>query len=93
MIVIPFEQLQPQTLRAVIEEFVTRDGAIHGHSDVLLEQSVRLVQSQLRSGKIVIVFDEETETCGIVAIEETIRTQPSERRIERNVDEMIVSKE
>lgn len=69
-IVIPFEQLQAATLDALIEEFVTRDGAVHGHADVSLERQVEAVRRQLTSGRAVIVFDEEDETCTIMSTEE-----------------------
>lgn len=66
---IPFEQLQPDTLTAVIEEFVTRDGAVHGHTDTPLASQVEAIRRQLRAGRAVLVFDEETESCAIVPAE------------------------
>ena len=63
---IPFDQLQPETLDAMIEEFVTRDGAIHGHADDPLPQKIQAIRRQLQSGDIVIVFDEESETCTFI---------------------------
>ena len=64
--IISADQLSPQTLRALIEEFITRNGAIQGHSETPLDQMIAQVLSQLRNGKAVIVFDEEDETCSIV---------------------------
>ena len=65
-IVVPFEQLPPATLDAVIEEFVTRDGAIHGHADIAMQTQAESVRRQLRAGRVVLVYDEETESCTIV---------------------------
>lgn len=65
-LVIPFDQLQPETLDALIEEFVTRDGAIHGHADDPLPQKIASIRRQLKSGDITIIFDEESESCSIV---------------------------
>jgi uncharacterized protein YheU (UPF0270 family) len=65
-VVIPFEQLRPETLNAVIEEFVTRDGAVHGHVESSLGKQVEAVRCQLRSGRVVLVFDEATESCTIL---------------------------
>ncbi len=65
-LVIPFDQLQPETLDALIEEFVTRDGAIHGHADDPLPQKIESIRRQLKSGDITIVFDEESESCTIM---------------------------
>jgi uncharacterized protein YheU (UPF0270 family) len=64
--VIPYDQLQTETLKALIEEFITRHGAVQGHADVPMDRMVEQVMSQLKSGKVVIVFDEEEETCTIV---------------------------
>jgi uncharacterized protein YheU (UPF0270 family) len=64
--IVPHDQLQPETLRALIEEFITRHGAVQGHEDVPMERMIEQVKSQLKSGKIAIVFDQEDETCSIV---------------------------
>lgn len=81
MTIVPYDQLAPQTLRALIEEFVTRDGAIHGHADASIESQVADVQRQLRAGRVVIVFDHETESCTIRPREKVTRTEPEERRV------------
>jgi len=63
---IPCEQLSPETLRAIIEEFVTRDGTDYGEIEVQLEQKIRQVQKELLSGKAVILFDTKDQICDIV---------------------------
>ena len=63
---IPHERLSVEALAAVIEEFVTRDGAVQGHDDVPLEQRRNEVLRQLREGTAMIVFDEDEQTVGIV---------------------------
>ena len=65
-IVVPCDALEPQTLQSLIEEFITRDGAVHGHRDVPLREKMQAVHRQLQSGEAVIVFEEETESCTIV---------------------------
>jgi len=67
---IPYDQLSPDTLRAVIEEFVTRDGTDYGEIEVPLEQKVRQVYKELRSGKALILFDTGDQTCNIFAKED-----------------------
>ena len=69
-IIVPHDSLQPETMREVMEEFVTRDGAVHGHTETPLPQRVESVRRQLRSGKAVIVFDPETDSCNICPIED-----------------------
>ena len=64
--VIPHDQINPHTLQALIEEFVTRDGALHGHADTPMQERVEAVLAQLRSGRVVVVFDEATESASIV---------------------------
>ena len=66
MIVIPPSQLDPNTLSALIEEFVTRNGAVHGHHDTTVEEMTTAVREQLKTGLAEIVFDEAEETWTIV---------------------------
>jgi uncharacterized protein YheU (UPF0270 family) len=68
--IVPHDQLQPETLHALIEEFITRHGAVQGHEDVPMDRMIQQVMAQLNSGKVVIVFDEENETCSIVPRDE-----------------------
>ncbi len=63
---IPYGQLNPETLNGVIEEFVTRDGTDYGEFEVSLKTKISQVLGQLKSGKAVIVFDQESETCNIL---------------------------
>jgi uncharacterized protein YheU (UPF0270 family) len=67
--VVPHEKLQPETLTSLIEEFVSRDGAVQGHRDISAQEKAAAVMRQLELGAVVIVFDEESETCTIVANE------------------------
>jgi len=57
--IIPFEQLGTDTLNALIEEFVTRQGAVHGHSETPVDRMVAEVSEQIRSGRAVILYDED----------------------------------
>jgi uncharacterized protein YheU (UPF0270 family) len=63
---IPYDQLNPETLNGVIEEFVTREGTDYGEIEVSLETKISQVLGQLKSGKAVIVFDQDSETCDIL---------------------------
>ena len=73
MTLIPPEQLRPETLESLIEEFVTRDGAVHGHTDTPLAQQITTVQRQLKSGRVVIVFDEASESCTMMCSDDLPR--------------------
>jgi len=64
---IPYDQLSPEALQGVIEEFVTREGTDYGEIEVSLETKISQVLGQLKSGKVVIVFDQGTGTCNILS--------------------------
>ncbi len=59
---VPHTQLVPATLRAVVSEFVTRDGTDH----TSVENRIEAVLRQLEAGRVQLHFDEETKTCNIV---------------------------
>lgn len=63
---IPYEQLSPEALHGIIEEFVTRDGTDYGEVEMPLETKMAQVLTQIKSGKVVIVFDQETESCTVL---------------------------
>ncbi len=56
------DQLAPETLRNVIEEFVTRDG-----TDLVDAQTkIQSVEGLLRRGEVEIWFDDATRSCNIL---------------------------
>jgi len=61
-VIIPHDKLSPAALRAVIEEYVTRDGTELTDADVKIEQ----VRRQLERGRLVITYAPQTRTCNIV---------------------------
>ena len=69
---IPYDQLSPDALQGVIEEFVTRDGTDYGEVEISLETKISRVLDQLKSGKAVIVFDQKTETCTILKSDDPV---------------------
>ena len=69
VIVVPVEQLSPEALRALVEEFVTRHGAIQGQ-DVPLETKVAQVRRLLDLNQAAVVWDEQAETVTILMQEE-----------------------
>lgn len=68
-VIIPLDQLHPETLQRVIEEFVTRDGTDYGKSDIPLETKIRQVRRQLETGAALLLYDMETQTCTIFSAE------------------------
>ena len=65
-VIIPYDQLSPETLYSVVEEFVTRDGTDYGEREVSLEVKISQIINQLKSKEAVIVFDQESQSCNIV---------------------------
>jgi len=64
---ISYDKLSPDTLRAIIEEFVTREGTDYGEIEVPFEQKISQVQKELISGKVIILYDKKDQTCNIVS--------------------------
>jgi len=59
---VPPGALPRDVLRALVEEFVTRDGTDYGTVERSLEEKVSVVLSQIARGEVRIVFDPESET-------------------------------
>ena len=60
------DDLEPATLRAVVESFVLREGTDYGAHEASLEAKVAQVLLQLRRGHAHITFDPATESVNIV---------------------------
>ena len=73
-IFVPFEELEPDTLRNLAEEFVTRDGTDYGHTKKSLEQKVEGLMQQLRTGEARICFEAKTGSIHILA-RQTLRSR------------------
>ncbi len=67
---IPLEQLSPDALRGLIEDFVTRNGTDYGDIEVSLETRIAQVMRQLKSGDVVIAYNHDEEYCNIITKED-----------------------
>ena len=65
---VPYDSLQPETLRAVIIEFITRAGTDYGLHERTLDSKVPDVMRQLQRGEATVVFDPRTNTVNIVVV-------------------------
>jgi hypothetical protein len=65
---VPATALSREVLRALIEEFVTRDGTDYGLVERSLDAKVADVSRQLERGEVRIVFDPESETTTLVPV-------------------------
>ncbi|MDO2442624.1 YheU family protein [Enterobacter nematophilus] len=64
--IIPWQDLAPETLDNLIESFVLREGTDYGEHERSLEQNVNDVKRQLKSGDVVLVWSELHETVNIM---------------------------
>ena len=60
------DDLEPDTLRAVVESFVLREGTDYGAHETSLDAKVAQVLLQLRRGQAHITFDPATESVNVV---------------------------
>ena len=65
---IPWQQLTPETVTAILEEFATRAGTDYGHEQYTLAQKVAMLRRQLERGDVAISFDSQTETCSLITL-------------------------
>ena len=64
--IIPYQQLSADALRGVLEEFINREGTDYGEVELEAEQKFNQLRLLLKSGRAVVVFDEASETTGLV---------------------------
>ncbi len=64
---IPYDKLQPDTLRRVIREFVLREGTDYSHKEYEIEGKIQSVLNQLKDGSADLFFNPENETFNILA--------------------------
>ena len=65
-IIIPWHDLDPETLDNLIESFVLREGTDYGEHERSLADKVADVKQQLKSGEAVLVWSELHETVNIM---------------------------
>lgn len=73
------DDLQPETLRAVVESFVLREGTDYGALETSLEAKVAQVLMQLRRGEAHVTFDPVSESVNIVVTSALGRSERPER--------------
>jgi len=74
------DDLEPDTLRAVVESFVLREGTDYGAHETSLDAKVAQVLLQLRRGQAQITFDPATESVNVVVTSATGGSGRAERQ-------------
>jgi uncharacterized protein YheU (UPF0270 family) len=70
--IIPLEQLSIETLNAIIENFVLREGTEYGSEDVSLSDKITQVRQQLTQGSALLVYSELHETVNILLTDQFV---------------------
>lgn len=63
--IVPWQQIAPETLENLIREFILREGTDYGDVEVSLQDKVDQIHSQLESGEAVVVYSELHESVDI----------------------------
>ncbi|MCY4044999.1 MAG: YheU family protein [Cellvibrionales bacterium] len=63
--IIPWQELEPQTLINLIEHFILREGTDYGETEISLSEKVEQIKAQLKNGEVLIVYSEETDSIDI----------------------------
>lgn len=63
--IIPWQDIDSDTLNNMIEHFVLREGTDYGETELNMAHKVQYVRQQLESGDAVIVFSELHESVDI----------------------------
>lgn len=64
--IIPWQQIEPDTLKNIIEAFVLREGTDYGEHERTLDEKVDDIRRQLERGDLVLVWSELHETINIM---------------------------
>ena len=75
---VPWQEIESETLNNLIEHFVLREGTDYGAEEVSLSDKVAAVHRQLQCGEAVVVFSELHETVNIMPREALRHTPPEE---------------
>ena len=68
--IIPYYELSEDALQALIDDFVTRDGTDYGYDEISRQEKAARLLASLKTGEILISYNEETQSCGLVRKEE-----------------------
>ncbi len=68
--IIPLSELPPDTLRAIVEAYINREGTDYGEHEWALEDKCEHVIGQLKDGRVLLVYDEESESVNLLTREE-----------------------
>lgn len=56
--IIPWQQLEPETLSNIIQSFILREGTDYGVHELSLAEKEQRLQQQIKSGEVLLVWSE-----------------------------------
>jgi len=65
--IIPYQDLPPETLVAIIEGFVLQEGTEYGEEEISLADKIEQVKYQLQQGNVILVYSELHENVNILS--------------------------
>ncbi len=75
LVVVPWRELPTETVAAVVEAFVLREGTNYGAEEHHFETKVAQVRKQLEEGSILMVFDTLEDSCTLLTSQELKRVR------------------
>ncbi len=63
--IVPWQQVDPETLTNLIKEYVLREGTDYGEHEATIENKIEQVQALLKNGEAVLQYSELHETVDI----------------------------
>jgi len=63
---IPYQSLDSETLNNLIESFILREGTDYGEDEVPLASKAQTVLEQIKTGNVLILFSELTESVTLI---------------------------
>jgi len=64
---VPPARLGADLLRALLEEYVTRDGTDYGTRELTLDEKLQSLQGQLDAGEVRLLYESESEQWDLVS--------------------------
>lgn len=73
--IIPYQELSPEILHAIADEFVSREGTDYGAIEISHQSKIEQVIRQVKAGEAFILYSELHESCTIISKQEQQRRQ------------------
>ncbi len=69
-IIIPPDEISPETLTNLLEEYITREGTDYGDVELSLAEKISRLRPQISRGDVLIIYDEHAQCINLVKRED-----------------------